>query len=204
MRSDFVSSTASSHQKTPLKQKRRFLNHEASIPGILDKNVFAKIAILKQLSSKKNNPVQPLPMQLLNTADFANMPDQKLSVRWMGHSFLMIEWCGLRFLTDPVFKNAAPVPDIIPRYQNPPIQCHELPAVDFVLLSHNHYDHLEKSTIRWLKKRGCFLCFKTELTEKQSQIRQNHFHAMGQLYPDRRSGNLYDGSTAFFRQNITG
>ncbi len=140
----------------PLIQNNRFVNREVPVSGVLDRGFLKKLSVLKELSSSKNNPPRSLPRQILHQTDFSDPPDDSLTIRWMGHSFLLIEWEGFRFLTDPVFGNAAPVPEIIPRYQGAPVRRKELPAIDFVLLSHDHYDHLEKSTIRFLRKKDCF------------------------------------------------
>ncbi|MDR2882023.1 MAG: MBL fold metallo-hydrolase [Azoarcus sp.] len=78
---------------------------------------------------------------------FAGKPEE-LALVWLGHSSLIIELEGKRFLVDPVFGNAAPVPFAVPRYGPPPLKRKELPVPDYVLITHDHYDHLEYATIR--------------------------------------------------------
>lgn len=68
---------------------------------------------------------------------------------WMGHSFFMLEIAGVRILVDPVFGSASPIPGTFHRFQPVPIQRQQFPSVDLILITHNHYDHLESSTIRY-------------------------------------------------------
>lgn len=77
-----------------------------------------------------------------------------LRVTWLGHSTMLIEMDGMRILTDPVFgKRASPVPIGGTRLHPPPVTIDELPPIDVVLLSHDHYDHLCASTMRQIAKR---------------------------------------------------
>lgn len=73
------------------------------------------------------------------------------SVYWLGHSSLIVEMGGRRFATDPVFGSAAPVSFAVKRYCEPPMRREDLPELDFILISHDHYDHLEYETIRALR-----------------------------------------------------
>ena len=54
-------------------------------------------------------------------------------------------------MTDPVFGNAAPLPGVVRRYCESPLSRDELPPLDFFIVSHDHYDHLEYKTIRFLR-----------------------------------------------------
>lgn len=56
-------------------------------------------------------------------------------------------------ILDPVLGNAAPLPGLFKRYGQAPITREDLPA-DIVLITHNHYDHLERASVRALAKRG--------------------------------------------------
>ena len=76
------------------------------------------------------------------------------SALWIGHSSYLIEVDGLTILTDPVWdKYCSPVPlRTLRRYNEPPIALADLPPVDIVLISHNHYDHLDVKTVFALKR----------------------------------------------------
>jgi L-ascorbate metabolism protein UlaG (beta-lactamase superfamily) len=71
---------------------------------------------------------------------------------WLGHSSAILELGGKRLLIDPVFDNAAPVPFMVRRYDEAPMKREDLPDVDYIVITHNHYDHLEKKTVRFIQK----------------------------------------------------
>ena len=77
-----------------------------------------------------------------------------LKITMVGHACLLIQCEGLNFLTDPVYSDrASPVSFAGPRRVNPPgIRFEDLPPIDYVLLSHNHYDHLDVATLKRLVK----------------------------------------------------
>jgi L-ascorbate metabolism protein UlaG (beta-lactamase superfamily) len=77
-----------------------------------------------------------------------------LRVTWLGHSTMLIEIDGLRVLTDPVWgPRASPSQLVGPkRFQPVPVSLREMPPVDLVVVSHDHYDHLDYPTIRALTK----------------------------------------------------
>ncbi len=78
-----------------------------------------------------------------------------LAVTWLGHSTCLVELPGLTVLTDPIFgPYASPLPTpSLRRWVEPPVPLEALPRVDLVLLSHNHYDHLDAPTVRELARR---------------------------------------------------
>lgn len=92
-----------------------------------------------------------LPMVDLNQIAFSQ--SENFAYYWLGHASAILELDGVRFLTDSVFDNANPLnlPLIAPRFQEAPISRQNLPAIDVVLITHDHYDHhLEATTIRHL------------------------------------------------------
>jgi N-acyl-phosphatidylethanolamine-hydrolysing phospholipase D len=80
---------------------------------------------------------------------------ETIQVTWIGHSSFLIQVDGLNLLTDPVFsERISPVSFIGPRRYAPPgIPFESLPRIDAVLISHNHYDHLDRPTVRKLGDR---------------------------------------------------
>jgi L-ascorbate metabolism protein UlaG (beta-lactamase superfamily) len=90
---------------------------------------------------------------------FANPPASGLRVTWLGHSAMLLEIDGHRFLTDPVWsERVGPVGFMGPKRWFPPlIAIKDLPPLDAVVLSHDHYDHLDYATIVALKDRAPFV-----------------------------------------------
>lgn len=93
-------------------------------------------------------PKAPLPKVLLRREDFSQSP-MPFAVYWLGHSTALMELDGHRILIDPVFENAGPLPGITPRFGASPLKREDLPAVDVLLITHDHYDHLEAKTIEY-------------------------------------------------------
>lgn len=104
-------------------------------------------------------PGKALPVLPLSAAALEAAPER--SLYRLGHSTLLMKLRGGWWLTDPVFsERASPLPFAGPkRFHAPPIALAELPPLRGVLLSHDHYDHLDHATIRALAPRvGIFLC----------------------------------------------
>ena len=74
------------------------------------------------------------------------------AVTWIGHATALVQFSGLTMLTDPIFaERASPLPFAGPkRAQAPGVALAQLPRVDLVLVSHNHYDHLCDRSVRAL------------------------------------------------------
>ncbi len=101
-------------------------------------------------------PEAPIPTQLPDL-DFLHRnagaaAQMKPAVTWIGHATVMAQLGGLTLLTDPVFsERASPVSFVGPkRHQPPGIALRDLPHVDLVLASHNHYDHLDEASVQAL------------------------------------------------------
>ncbi|GAA5217063.1 MBL fold metallo-hydrolase [Corallincola platygyrae] len=111
----------------------------------------------KQLTNKAQHksPDAPLPVQKRNAEEFHQPPSEGLRLTWFGHSSVLIEIDDYRVLTDPVWgERASPFSFAGPkRFHQPPMPLAELPPLDAVVISHDHYDHLDEQTIRQLKDR---------------------------------------------------
>lgn len=88
------------------------------------------------------------------------LPDQSFHpekpwVMWIGHSTFLITVGGKNILTDPIWsKRCSPVRFLGPKRRHPPpIPLELLPEIDFVLISHDHYDHLDKPTVERLHRK---------------------------------------------------
>jgi L-ascorbate metabolism protein UlaG (beta-lactamase superfamily) len=95
-------------------------------------------------------PPGPIPIVSLTRADFERPPASGLRATWLGHSTVLVEIDGARILFDPVWaRRASPSSLIGPvRFHEPPISLDDLPPLDAVLASHDHYDHLDRGVVR--------------------------------------------------------
>ena len=96
-------------------------------------------------------PVQALPV-LDPLLQWGRAAQAGLRVTWLGHSTMLLEIDGARVLTDPVWgARASPFSFAGPkRFQPPPVGIGSLPPLDAVLISHDHYDHLDQPSVRAL------------------------------------------------------
>jgi N-acyl-phosphatidylethanolamine-hydrolysing phospholipase D len=86
-------------------------------------------------------------------ADLNTIKNSELSqVTWLGHSTFLIQHQGMNLLTDPIFSvRASPFSFAGPkRYTPVATKLSELPPIDVVVISHNHYDHLDEASIKAL------------------------------------------------------
>ena len=104
--------------------------------------------------SDHRQPDEAVPVASRTAADFAERPDG-LRVTWFGHSTLLVEVEGARVLVDPVWGDRASPSSWFgaPRFVAPPLALADLPDVDAVAISHDHYDHLDMVTVRALAGR---------------------------------------------------
>ncbi|TGE22142.1 MBL fold metallo-hydrolase [Hymenobacter aquaticus] len=111
---------------------------------------------------EEREPKTPLGPFRADAAALAEpVPAAALRVTWLGHSSTLLELDGKRFLTDPVWAERASPSGLIgpKRFFAPPLPLAELPPLDAVLLSHDHYDHLDRAAIRVLARTGVpFFC----------------------------------------------
>ncbi len=82
------------------------------------------------------------------------VPAGHVAVTFLGHSTFLLQLAGLNVLTDPVFAtHAGPFGLLGPKRARPAaLRLGELPRIDVVVLSHNHYDHLDLAALRWLSR----------------------------------------------------
>ncbi|HKY92612.1 MAG TPA: MBL fold metallo-hydrolase [Nevskiaceae bacterium] len=101
-------------------------------------------------------PPAPIPVVPVDAAKLkAPLPAEGLRAFWIGHGSVYVEIDGVRLLIDPVFSEYASPFSIGPRrFHPPPIALADLPPIDAVLITHDHYDHLDMATVKTLSQRG--------------------------------------------------
>lgn len=111
----------------------------------------AKIYFDKE-SRARRAPAGPIPLHPATAADLARPPATGLRLTWMGHSSVLAEIDGRRILFDPVWGDrCSPFAFVGPRRLHPvPLPLAALGPVDAVVISHDHYDHLDLPTIKAL------------------------------------------------------
>lgn len=97
-------------------------------------------------------PIRSIPLQAITAATLAGLPDDEMSLFRLGHSSYLLKANAKYWLIDPVFsERASPFSFIGPkRFHQPPITIEDLPEIEGVIISHNHYDHLDKEATKSL------------------------------------------------------
>lgn len=114
---------------------------------------------------QQREPAAPLPLHKPTRGQLVPGQGEPLRVTWLGHSTTLIEVDGRLVLTDPVLgPRAAPLTWLGPkRFHEAPLTPEQLPPLDVVILSHDHYDHLDYWTVQrmldrdvvWVTSLGC-------------------------------------------------
>jgi L-ascorbate metabolism protein UlaG (beta-lactamase superfamily) len=131
---------------------RQFQNPMATKVGGLP--MMLKLLPLYLRNREERFPRRPLGPFRTDARVYGEGPPSGLRITWMGHSSLLIEMDGLRVLVDPVWdERASPFRWMGPkRFFEAPLALSELPPLDVVLVSHDHFDHLGAQTIRCLSE----------------------------------------------------
>jgi L-ascorbate metabolism protein UlaG (beta-lactamase superfamily) len=137
---------------TPLLQRARrsgskFIN---PVPTSVGKPSTMLKAAWRFFTAKgEREPAKQLGPFVTDTKAFERAPADGLRVTWMGHSTLLVEIDGMRVLIDPVWSKRASFSEIAgpQRFYPPTLKLGDLPKIDVVLISHDHYDHLDPSAL---------------------------------------------------------
>lgn len=89
---------------------------------------------------------------------------QKPLITWIGHSTFLIQMNNINILTDPIFGDAT---SLFPRILQPGISIDKLPPIDFVIISHNHLDHMDEQALLVMRDRHPQCTFLVPLGDKQ-------------------------------------
>ena len=104
--------------------------------GWLRRNFFTEVYIPSLFTRRQGRPARPL---------FPDLQGEDLCLTWIGHASFLISWRGLNILVDPIWSLWL---KIVKRIRRPGIRIDHLPAIDLVLVTHAHFDHLDRRTLR--------------------------------------------------------
>lgn len=146
------------YRESPQSHEGRFRNAREADPGEMPESLFRVWWQFLFNKPEGSTPTSPLPIRQLGRAELDAAPDR--SLYRLGHSTILIKLRGQWWLTDPVLsERTSPVQFAGPKRFHPvPVAIDELPPIRAVILSHDHYDHLDHGAIRALDARvGVFL-----------------------------------------------
>lgn len=126
---------------------RTFVNSIPTSTGFDGLGQFHQVAMRYRENDQSPNGLIPVTTPASDI--LASTPPEGVRVTWVGHSTMLIEIDGFRVLTDPIWSDrCSPFPNIGPKRFHPPaIAFEDLPPIDAVIISHDHYDHLDHETI---------------------------------------------------------
>ncbi len=130
-----------------VKQGKRYLN---PVPTSVQTGKSIGGVLWKYLTNKaETTPKRKLGPFTTDAKVYAQPPASGLRITWVGHSSLLIEVDGLRLLTDPVWSSRASFSAFIgpKRFFPAPLELNKLPSLDAIIISHDHYDHLDRHVI---------------------------------------------------------
>lgn len=137
------------HEASPRWRDGRFRNTVPAEPI----GASSSLALARDAATRRGvgRPTGPIP---LAPAPDWSAPATTLAATWFGHASVLVELGGVRVLTDPVWSDrVSPSQRIGPRRLHPnPVPLDDLPAIDVVAVSHDHYDHLDHDTVTWLDR----------------------------------------------------
>lgn len=105
---------------------------------------------------EQREPPSPIPVVEIADGFFEELKPDVMRAVWLGHASVYLEIEGIRLLIDPALSDyASPLQGIGPkRFHASPITLENMPPIDAVLVSHDHYDHLDMATVQHLAARG--------------------------------------------------
>jgi L-ascorbate metabolism protein UlaG (beta-lactamase superfamily) len=108
----------------------------------------------RQATGRDGRPQWPTSVTVAPSRPAARVHGDAMVATWIGHATVLVQTAGLNILTDPVYSDrAGPLGFGPKRVAAPGVAFDDLPPIDLVLLSHNHYDHLDLATLRRLWRR---------------------------------------------------
>lgn len=133
---------------------QRFFNPDGEQDDMAPPGATKANFLVRYLLRSEGRPRWPEHVAIRPIAPPDRVAGQRMVATWVGHATVLVQTQGLNILTDPVWsKTAGPLGIGPARVAEPGIAFDRLPKIDVVLISHDHYDHLDLATLRRLWKR---------------------------------------------------
>ena len=108
----------------------------------------------RYLTKSDGRPPWPASVAVTPSKPPARVEGERMLVTWIGHATVLVQTDGLNILTDPIWSDrTGPWARGPKRVAAPGVRFEDLPKIDLVLVSHNHYDHMDKPTLKRLWER---------------------------------------------------
>jgi L-ascorbate metabolism protein UlaG (beta-lactamase superfamily) len=140
-------------RKSPQFERDRFRNTESrGMPKASYREMFRR----QFFGDEQRAPLAPVPVVRRVASDYATPPASGLRATWIGWASVLVEIDGRVVMTDPVWSERCSPSTLVgpKRFHPPPMALEALPHVDVVVISHDHYDHLDMPVVRFLAARG--------------------------------------------------
>jgi L-ascorbate metabolism protein UlaG (beta-lactamase superfamily) len=160
LRAEDTAESATRGHNWELYSRQRIKNSPNYYGGRFVNELPTDLVKIKELWSVLGEQLAPSadrqPEQLLPVVDCCSEPPAIPSLRayWLGHASVLLEMDGVRVLFDPVFDDSVQhAAGFAYRFHRLPIARDSLPSIDLVIISHDHYDHLERSSVLYFATR---------------------------------------------------
>lgn len=134
--------------------KKKFVNRRPDILELMRKEAMSLGTLIAWFTEgEAKTPTSPLPEVKPDLNEFLK-PADHVKVIWFGHSTFLLNFSGKIILVDPVFSgSASPFSFMVKRFQAPVLSLEELPKIDLIVISHDHYDHLDMESMKFFAKK---------------------------------------------------
>lgn len=145
-------------------EKQRFQNRLPHLHGQMNKRNFKLKTFIETMrewfGNQNGYPDRKLPSIKPDIEKFLSDNTDSVRFIWLGHSTILLNISDIIILIDPVFaRSASPFSFLAKRFQRSPLTLDELPDVDIVLISHDHFDHLDQESVEYFRDYDChFIC----------------------------------------------
>jgi L-ascorbate metabolism protein UlaG (beta-lactamase superfamily) len=134
-------------EANPLWKGGRFANPSGKGPNM---DLIGGVGVASEMMKSKAQRRPPFTLPLVSPLDdWRRQPSTGLRSTWLGHSTVLLEVDGARILTDPVWSQRASPSQLVGprRFHPPPVAIEALPPLHAILVSHDHYDHLDAEAV---------------------------------------------------------